>query len=120
MPDPCRPRDVTRLTAGKLEQASLELQASLALARPDSPARGPLLAHLSAVDTELAGRQRTARAASPVIYLCSCGFGTDDPDWFDGHQFQHPGHDQRPMARYLPARKPVPLGSPCYDARLSI
>lgn len=25
-----------------------------------------------------------------IIYLCSCGFPTDDPDWFDGHQDQHP------------------------------
>jgi hypothetical protein len=37
-----------------------------------------------------------------VIYLCSCGFGTDDADWFDGHLFQHPDHYQRPMARYFP------------------
>jgi hypothetical protein len=36
-----------------------------------------------------------------IIYLCSCGFATDDPDWFDGHLYQHPGHHQRPMARYL-------------------
>lgn len=21
-----------------------------------------------------------------IIYLCSCGFATDDPDWFDGHR----------------------------------
>jgi hypothetical protein len=24
-----------------------------------------------------------------IIYLCSCGFATDDPDWSDGHQDQH-------------------------------
>jgi hypothetical protein len=30
-----------------------------------------------------------------TVYLCSCGFATDDPDWFEGHQFQHPGHHQR-------------------------
>jgi hypothetical protein len=29
-----------------------------------------------------------------IIYMCSCGFATDDPDWFDGHH-------QRPKARYL-------------------
>ncbi len=30
-----------------------ELRASLALARPDSPARAPILARLDAIDTEL-------------------------------------------------------------------
>jgi hypothetical protein len=43
-----------------------------------------------------------------IIYLCSCGFGTDDPDWFDGHLFQYPDHDQRPEARYLPGRESGP------------
>ncbi len=31
-----------------------------------------------------------------MIYLCSCGFDTDDPDWLDGHLFQHPDHFERP------------------------
>ena len=56
MPDLSRPHDVTGLTAGELEQARRELQASLALARPDSPARVPILARLSAVNAELAAR----------------------------------------------------------------
>ena len=51
-----RDHDVTMLTAGELERARRELQANLALVRPDSPARVPILAHLSAIDTELAGR----------------------------------------------------------------
>jgi hypothetical protein len=34
-----------------------------------------------------------------IIYLCSCGFATDDPDWFDGHRDEHPGHYQRRMVR---------------------
>jgi len=38
-----------------------ELRASLALVRSDSPARVPILAHLSAVDTELAGRAHAER-----------------------------------------------------------
>jgi len=29
-----------------------------------------------------------------IIYLRSCGFATDDPDWSDGHQDQHPDHWQ--------------------------
>ena len=56
MPDLIRPHDVSGLTAGELERARRELQASLALARPDSPVRVPILAHLSAIDAELAGR----------------------------------------------------------------
>ena len=54
--DPGRPHDVSGLTAGQLERARRELAANLALVRPDSPARVPILAHLSAIDTELAGR----------------------------------------------------------------
>jgi hypothetical protein len=53
-PDPGRPPDVTGLTIGELERARRELQASRALARPDSPARGPILAHLNAIHAELA------------------------------------------------------------------
>jgi len=56
MPDVIRPHDAGRLTAGELDRARRELQASLALARPDSPARVPILAHLSAIDAEPAGR----------------------------------------------------------------
>lgn len=56
MPDVIRPHDAGGLTAGELERTRRELQASLALARPDSPARVPILAYLSAIDAELAGR----------------------------------------------------------------
>jgi len=54
--DPGRPPDVSTLTSGELERTRRELAASLALARPDSPVRVPILAHLTAIDTELAGR----------------------------------------------------------------
>jgi hypothetical protein len=67
MPDLSRPHDVTGLTAGELERARRELQASLALARPGSPARVPILAHLRAVDAELAergGQDRAGRVTS--------------------------------------------------------
>jgi hypothetical protein len=50
---PCRPRDVSGLTASELERTRRELAANLALVRPDSPARAPILAHISAIDTEL-------------------------------------------------------------------
>lgn len=62
MPDPDRPPDVTGWTASELERARRELRASLALARPDSPARGPILTHLSAIEAELAGRGRQGQA----------------------------------------------------------
>ena len=51
-----RDHNVTALTADELERARRELAASLALARPDSPARVPILARISAIDAELAGR----------------------------------------------------------------
>lgn len=51
-----RDHDVSGLTAAELERARRELQASLALAAPGSPIREPILAHMSAIDAELAGR----------------------------------------------------------------
>jgi hypothetical protein len=51
-----RDHDVTTLTSADLDRARRELAASLALARPGSPVRAPILARLSAIDTELAGR----------------------------------------------------------------
>ena len=56
MPDPGRPPDVSGLTSGELARTRRELAASLALARPGSPVRGPIRAHMTAIDTELAGR----------------------------------------------------------------
>ncbi len=54
MPD--RDHDVTALTAAELERARRDLHVSLALAMPGSPVSVPILAQLSAIDTELAGR----------------------------------------------------------------
>ena len=55
MPD--RAHDVSGLTAGELQRARRDLQVSLALAFPSSLVRGPILAHLSAIDTELNQRR---------------------------------------------------------------
>jgi hypothetical protein len=55
-PDPSRGHDVSRLPAAELERTRRELQAPLALAQPGSAACVPILAHLSAIDAELAGR----------------------------------------------------------------
>jgi hypothetical protein len=54
--DPQRRYDAAGLTPGELERARRELAASLALTRPDSPARVPILAQLSAIDAELAAQ----------------------------------------------------------------
>jgi hypothetical protein len=47
-----------------------------------------------------------------TVYLCFCGFATDDPDWFDGHIDEHPGHHQQRMVRDSPASGPIPVSSP--------
>jgi len=65
MPDLNRAHDASGLTAGELAQARRELRAALALARPDSPVRVPILARLSAVEAELAGRAAGGAAARP-------------------------------------------------------
>ena len=51
-----RDYDVSHLTGRELERARRELAASLALARPGSPVRVPILARISAIDIELAAR----------------------------------------------------------------
>ncbi len=56
MSDAGRTHDVSGLTTAELERTRRDLQASLALARPGSAACVPILAHLSAIDAELAGR----------------------------------------------------------------
>jgi hypothetical protein len=94
--EPAWPHDVRGLAAGELERAGRELRASLALSRPGSPARVPILARLAAIDAELAARRAT-RPGAQVIVLCSCGFGTDDQEWFQGHLAGHPGHHERPF-----------------------
>jgi len=55
-PGPGRPPEVSALTSAELERTRRELAASLALSRPGSPARVPILAHLIAIEAELAGR----------------------------------------------------------------
>ena len=58
-----RDHDMTTLTAAELEHARRELTASLALARPGSPVRAPILARISAIDAELAMRGNSATPA---------------------------------------------------------
>ena len=51
------------LTAAELDRARRELAASLALARPGSPVRAPILVRISAIDAELAVRGTPATPA---------------------------------------------------------
>jgi len=60
---PDRDHDVSGMTVGELERARRELAASLALARPGAPSAVPTLAHLDAIDAELA--DRTDRVPKP-------------------------------------------------------
>jgi hypothetical protein len=56
VPDLGRPHDASTLTSPELERIRRQLAASLALTRPGSAAQVPILAHLRAIDTELARR----------------------------------------------------------------
>jgi hypothetical protein len=51
-----RPHDVSAMSTPALERARSDLLVSLSLAFPGSPVRGPILAHLSAIDLELERR----------------------------------------------------------------
>ena len=62
--DPPRRYEPSGLTAGELDRTRRELAASLALARPDSPVRVPILAHLAAIDAELAARDAARSGGS--------------------------------------------------------
>jgi hypothetical protein len=57
-----RVHDVSAMTDSELERARRHLIVSLSLAFPGSPVRGPILAHISAIDTELA--ERASRPAT--------------------------------------------------------
>jgi hypothetical protein len=70
VPDRAGYPDAAGLASGELERIARELRASLALARPDSPVRGPILARLTAIDAELSGRQTVPRRAAPPAGGC--------------------------------------------------
>jgi hypothetical protein len=74
--EPGRPPDVSGLTMGVLERTRRELQASLALARPGSPTRRPILAHLAAIDSELVRRTAGPPGRLPGSPVLQSGFVT--------------------------------------------
>jgi hypothetical protein len=86
-----RNHDVAGLSDAELDCARRELAASLALARPDSPVRVPILARIAAIDAEL-----TCRG----VRMCGCGLATDDAAMMDGHLFEQPEHQERDLSRY--------------------
>ena len=51
-----RGHDVRQLTTAELERTMRDLRANLGLISPDSPAHVPILAHMRAIDAELARR----------------------------------------------------------------
>ena len=55
-----RLHDVSAMTDSELERARRHLMVSLSLAFPGSPVRGPILAHISAIDAELTEQARRA------------------------------------------------------------
>jgi hypothetical protein len=57
---PVRDHDVTSLTGAELDDARRGLAVSLALARPGSPVRMPILARINAIDAELTVRGNPA------------------------------------------------------------
>jgi hypothetical protein len=65
-----RDHDVSTLTGRELEIARRELSASLALARPGSAMRGPIMTRLNAIDTELAQRG-VGQADLPAVPVAS-------------------------------------------------
>jgi hypothetical protein len=73
-PNPGRSHDVSGLTDAGLERTKRELQAALALARPGSAASVPILAHLSAIAAEQAGRSAGSDASGKPP-----GLGTRPP-----------------------------------------
>jgi hypothetical protein len=90
-----RNHNVAGLSDAELDRARRELAASLALSRPDSPIRVPILSHMSAIDTELDSRG---------VRMCGCGLATDDAAMMDGHLFENPAHEEQDLGRYLAAR----------------
>jgi hypothetical protein len=54
--EPIRAHDVSGMTDSELERARRDLLVSLSLAFPGSPVRAPILAHITAIDAELAER----------------------------------------------------------------
>ena len=52
-----RVHDVSVMTDSELDRARRHLMVSLSLAYPGSPVRGAILAQISAIDAELAGRE---------------------------------------------------------------
>jgi len=71
VPDPGRPPALSTLTPGQLERTRRELAAALALARPGSPAHGPIRAHLAAHLRRTGRQNQPAAPASTAATLAA-------------------------------------------------
>jgi hypothetical protein len=82
-----RSRDVSQLTTAELELTIRQLRANLALITPSSPAHVPILAHIRAIDTELARRAGNPAQASALatnvhrLGYAALGFGRPQRCW---------------------------------------
>lgn len=94
-----REHDVSHMTVTDLQRARRELAASVALSRSGAVSAGLAAAQLSAVEAEIAERDRQARRISGQratgIRLCSCGFGSDSDIRFGTHLRNNRSHREQ-------------------------
>jgi hypothetical protein len=80
----------------ELQRARRELAASMALSRSGTVSAGLAAVQLSAVEAEIAERDRAARRIAGQhatgIRLCSCGFGSDSDIRFSTHLRNNRSH----------------------------
>jgi hypothetical protein len=74
-----RHHEVRQLTTAELERGKRELQASLGLIRPGSPAHVPIQAHMRAIDAELAERAGNQKTNGIAIVSARTEPTGDDP-----------------------------------------
>ena len=106
MPDN-RVHDVSAMTDSELQRAHRHLMVSLSLAFPGSPVRGPILAHISAIDAELAERASRPDTYKDVATRIALEPGARPPS--------RPGKtppEPPPATRRVPAARPAPPGRP--------
>ena len=94
-----RERDVGHMDDTELERARRELSASMALSRSGAVSAGLAAVQLSAVEAEIAERERQSRRIAGQhatgIRLCSCGFASDSDIRFGTHLNNNRSHRER-------------------------
>ena len=91
-----REPEVGHMADTELERARRELSASMALSRSGAVSAGLAAIQLSAIEAEIAERERKARRIASQhatgIRLCSCGFGSDSDMRFGTHLRNNRSH----------------------------